>query len=165
MNLRKFFLAAAATLVAVTAWATTNYEYGADEYVTITSGISPDGRVAITAHGEGELGIDDFHLYLFDAANGKKIGPLEEIDDNLDTGAGAFVAKWKKDSSEATIIYRVDRHAPLKAMTYRFGKGRAFPLTRHPVDLRDNDPLARSFSESNKDARPERVFGRPKPRS
>src|SRR6185312_13398339 len=53
--------------------ATSNYEYGPDEYVTITNGISPDGKIAITAHGSGELGDDNFHLYLTDAATGKKI--------------------------------------------------------------------------------------------
>ncbi|MEO8615820.1 MAG: hypothetical protein ABI600_11825, partial [Luteolibacter sp.] len=35
------------------AHATANYQYGADEYVTITKGLSPDGRFAITAHGVG----------------------------------------------------------------------------------------------------------------
>ena len=36
--------------------ATWNYEYGPDEYVTVAKGISPDGKIAITAHGSGELG-------------------------------------------------------------------------------------------------------------
>lgn len=169
MNRRKLPLVTAVLalmLAAATAWATFNYDYGADEYVTISNGISPDGRMAITAHGEGEGGIDNFHLYLFDAAAGKKIGPLEEISEFLDTGAGAYGAKWKKDSSEATIVYRVDRHAPLKAMTYRFAKGRAFPLTRQPVDLRDNDPLVRFWGEHCSNPRPsDRSFGMPKPRS
>ncbi len=163
MNMRKLLLAAVLVLAAATAWATFNYEYGPNEYVTISNGISPDGRLAITAHGEGELGIDNFHLYLFDAVTGKKIGPLEEISETLDTGAGAFAAKWKKDSSEASVVYRVDRHAPLKAMTYRFAKGRAFPLTREPVDLRDNDPLLRHWGEQSSNPQsPERTFGTPK---
>jgi hypothetical protein len=33
------------------ALATSNYEYGPDEYVTVANGISPDERHAITAHG------------------------------------------------------------------------------------------------------------------
>lgn len=164
MNARKLLCAAVVLLAAATAWATFNYEYGADEYVTIYHGISPDGRLAITAHGEGELGTDHFHVYLFDAVAGKKIGPLEEIREVLDTGAGAYAAKWKPDSSEASIVYRVDRHAPLKAMAYRFAKGRAFPLTRQPVDLRDNDPLVRLYVESKDNQTPDRVFGMPKPR-
>ena len=165
MNLRKLLLAAVLLLAAATARATFNYEYGANEYVTIWHGISPDGRLAITTHGEGEYGTDRFHVYLFDAAAGKKIGPLEEIKDVLDTGAGAYAARWKKDSSEVTIVYRVDRHAPLKAMAYRFAKGRAFPLTRQPVDLGDDDPLVQLYVESSRgDQTPERTFGTPKGR-
>src|SRR5437588_11399419 len=52
--------------------ATWNYEYGPDEYVTVAKGISPDGKIAITAHGSGELGDEHFHLYLTDASTGKK---------------------------------------------------------------------------------------------
>ena len=57
------------------ALATSNYEYGTDEYVTVASGISPDGKFAITAHGTGYLGYDNFHLYLTDAITGKMIAP------------------------------------------------------------------------------------------
>jgi hypothetical protein len=57
--------------------ATSNYEYGPDEYVTIANSISPDGKIAITTHGSGELGDEDFYLYLTDVGTGKKIGPLE----------------------------------------------------------------------------------------
>jgi hypothetical protein len=85
-------------LSAISLRATSNYEYGPDEYVTVSNGISPDGKFAITAHGGGELGYDNFHLYLTDANTGKKIGPLEEIKETLDTGADAFAAKWSKDS-------------------------------------------------------------------
>ena len=44
---------------------------------------------------------------------GKKIGPLEEIKDNLDTGADAFYAKWSSDSKEVAIRYRIDRREAL----------------------------------------------------
>jgi hypothetical protein len=115
--------------------ATDNYTYGPTEYVTITDGQSPDGKYAITAHGEGDLGYDNFHLFLFDARTGKRIGPLEEIGGNLDTGAGSFCTLWSRDSGQVSIFYRVDRHAPIKEMTYRIAKGRAFPLTPAPVDV------------------------------
>lgn len=75
------------------------------------------------------MGYDNFYIYLFDALSGKRIGPLEEIVDPLDTGAGSYGAKWSQDSSEVTIVYRVDRHAPLKAMTYQLANGRAIPST------------------------------------
>ena len=110
---------------ATVALATSNYQYRPDEYVTIAKGISPNGKYAITAHGEGELGCDNFHIFLTDAVTGKKIGPLEEIVETLDTGADAFCAKWSKDSQQVVIIYRVDRHAPLKAVSYHIANGRA----------------------------------------
>ena len=112
----RFSIFASLLLFAVSsACATSNYEYGPHEYVTVSNGISPDGKLAITAHGGGELGYDNFHLYLTDATSGKKIGPLEEIVDTLDTGADAFAAKWSSDSQQVTIVYRVDHHArPLK---------------------------------------------------
>jgi hypothetical protein len=149
-------------LTGMAALATSNYEYGPDEYVTVNNGISPDSKLAIAAHGEGELGYGKFHLYLFDAITAKKIGPLEEIVDTLDTGAGAFAAKWAHDSSEVIIIYRVSRHAPLKSMTYRLAKRRAIPVTKKPVDVQDNlydSPLVRFWRESKS---PNRIFGTPK---
>lgn len=150
---------------ATTALATFNYEYGSDEYVTISNGISPDRKLAIAAHGEGDMGYDHFHLYLFDAAGGKKIGPLEEIVEGLDTGAGAYGAKWSKDSSEVTIVYQVDRHAPLKSMTYRLSKGRAIPATKEPIDATD-DKLVQFWGACCSNPKPpEKTFGTPKQRN
>jgi hypothetical protein len=114
--------------------ATSNYEYGADEYVTVASGLSPDGKFAITAHGTGYLGYDNFHLYLTDAISGKTIGPLEEIIDTRDTNADSFAAKWSADSREVTIVYRVGR--PLKAATYRIDHRRA-RCVKGPFDVKE----------------------------
>ena len=97
----------------------------------VANGISPDERYAITAHGGGQLGYDNFHLYFTDAMTGKNIGPLEEIVETLDTSANAFSAKWSSDSKQVIIIYRVDRHAPLKAVTYRVA-GRRARCTKGP---------------------------------
>jgi hypothetical protein len=149
---------------AATAFATFNYDYGTDEYVTISNGISPNHKFAITTHGEGDMGYDNFHVYLFAADTGKKIGPLEEIVDTLDTGAGAFGAKWSKDSTEVTIVYRVDRHAPLKSMTYHFLKNRAIPATKKPVDVKV-DEVIKFWGEFCSDSKPpEKTFGTPKRR-
>jgi len=149
-------------IVTTTAFATFNYEYGSDEFVTISNGIAPNGKLAITTHGEGDMGYDHFHLYLFNAEVGKKIGPLEEIVEILDTGAGAFGAKWSNDSSEVTIVYRVDRHAPFKSITYRFSKGRAIPATKHPVDVTD-DTLIKFWGDHCSNSKPpEKTFGTPK---
>ena len=151
-------------LISASALATFNYYYGPDEYAAISNGISPDRKLALTTHGEGELGYGKFHVYLFDAVTGRKIGPLVEITETLDTGAGAFGAKWAGDSSEVTIVYRVDRHAPLKAMTYRLAKGRATPLTRKPVDVRDG-ALIKFWGDYCSDSKPpEKTFGTPKRR-
>jgi len=124
-----------ATLLVSSALATSNYEYKKGEYLPITRGVSPNKKWAIKAHGEGDLGYDNFHLYLVDATTDKIIGPLAEIVDSLDTGAEAFVATWSEDSARVMIIYRVDRHAPLKAIIYKLAKGRAFPETKKPFDV------------------------------
>ncbi len=51
--------------------------------------------------------------------------PLQEIKETLDTGADAFAAKWSDDSQQVSVVYRVDRHAPLKAVSYRIVGRRA----------------------------------------
>ena len=107
-----------------TALATSNREYGPNEYVVVEGGLSPDHKYSIAAHGGGELGYDHFHIYLMNAATGKKIGPFEEIKDTLDTGADAFYAKWSANSTEVAIRYRIDRREALE-VRYRIGNGRA----------------------------------------
>jgi len=149
-------------LPVISALATWNYEYGPDEYVTIANGISPDGKIAVTAHGSGELGYDNFHLYLTDAITGKKIGPLEEIKEFLDTGAGAFGAQWSKHSQQVTIVWRVDRHEPLTAITYRIN-GRRAEKIKGPFNVRDGDALEKFFiKECSGDGKPSpKIFGTP----
>ena len=67
-----FFYLSVPLFFATGVLATSNYEYGTDEYVTIAKGISPNGKYAITAHGEGELGDENFHLFLTDAVAGRE---------------------------------------------------------------------------------------------
>ena len=112
------------------ALATSNQEYKPNEYAVIDGGLSPDRKYSIAAHGNGELGYGNFHIYLMNAVTGKKIGPLEEIKDNLDTGADAFYAKWSSDSKEVAIRYRIDRREAVE-VRYRIDKGRAY-LIRGP---------------------------------
>ena len=104
--------------------ATSNYEFKPDEFVVITNGRSPDGKYSIAAHGQGDLGYDNFHLYLMDASTGRKIGALEEIKDPLDTGPDAFSAEWSADSRQVSITYRVDRREVVM-VRYRIENGRA----------------------------------------
>jgi hypothetical protein len=106
------------------AQATSNYAYKPGEYVVVADGLSPDGQYSIATHGEGELGYTKFHVYLMNAKTGKTIGPLQEIKDNLDTGADAFRATWSADSRRVLIRYRIDRHVSV-SIQYRIEKGRA----------------------------------------
>lgn len=152
----------AVLLAATLAFATDNYEYGPDEYVTIARGISPDGKYAITAHGDGEDGYENFHIYLTDAQTGKKIGPLEEISKILDTGAGAYVALWSADSSKVTIVWRWSRQDPFLSITYWIRDRRAIPVTKAPVD---SDELGEIWSGNCANSAPTpRRFGMPKER-
>jgi hypothetical protein len=108
--------------------ATSNRTYKPGEFVVVVDGRSPDGHYSIAAHGDGELGYDNFHIYLMDAGSGRKIGPLEEIKDTLDTGADAFHAEWSADSHKVSISYRVDRHVEV-TVRYRIENGRAYRLS------------------------------------
>jgi hypothetical protein len=146
--------------LSASASATNNYEYGINEYVTIAQGISPDGKWAITAHGQREYGYDDFHLYLTDARTGKNVAPLKEIVKILDTGAGSYAAKLSKDSSTVTIVWRWSRHDPFLSMTYRIKGRRAVPLTKAPVE---SDELGTYWSENCSGVKQSpRRFGTPK---
>ena len=145
------------TLFLPVARATSCYDYGANEYVTIAKGLSPDGKYAITAHGGGPYGYEHFHIYLTDAIIGKKIGPLEEIVETLDTGAGAFCAAWSPDSGQVVITYRISRHEPLKSVTYRIANRRAY-LISGPENATDEQ--TKSWGAQCSTSQPsERVFG------
>lgn len=164
---KSFFIPVVAVIAFVwspmLALATSNYEYGADEYVTITKGLSPDGRFAITAHGKGEYGYGNFHLYLTDAVTGRRIGPLEEVDPILDTEAGAFGAIWSKDSSSVTIVWRWSRHDPFKSIAYQISPKGASPRTQKAVDLDKDSKLIEFWSKSCSGNTPtEKRFGTPK---
>lgn len=140
------------------AFATSNYEYGRDEYVTVATGISPNGQYAITAHGGGKLGYDNFHLYLTDVRTGKNFGPLKEIIKTLDTGANSFSAKWSSNSKHVIIIYRVDRHAPLKAVKYRIALRRARCI-KGPFDV-TSEEIAKYWRDHSSGTAPSpKTFG------
>ncbi|MEP6671550.1 MAG: hypothetical protein ABJF10_20475 [Chthoniobacter sp.] len=161
---RRFVLRCALVLTTSTstlALATSTYEYGANEYVTIEKGLSPDRKYAITAHGGSEAREERFHIYLTDAVTGKKIGPLEEIGEFLDTGADAYCAKWSKDSDQVTIIYRIDRHEPLKVYSYHIANRRA-SLIKGPTDAtKEQAAYWAKQCGSDNPAPPEKVFGTP----
>jgi hypothetical protein len=138
MNFRKlllWFTLAITLLISGRAGATSNYEYKPDEYVVISDGRSPDGKYSIAAHGEGELGDENFHLYLMNAETGQKIGILDKVKDTLDTGADAFYARWSADSREVAIRYRIDRREA-RMVRYRIEQGHA-RLLNGPAKVKD----------------------------
>jgi hypothetical protein len=153
-SLRRLALATWFCIIAAgaPAQATSSYTYAKDEYVTVTNGAAPDHRYAIAAHGNGELGDVDFHLYLMAEPGHRVIGPLEEVKDILDTGPTAYTAEWSADSRHVALLYRSDRH--ITAMNlYRIEHGRAYPISG-PTLLRtivgrfglpDLDVRSRSF--------------------
>ena len=155
----RFLLLASLLLMPATfVRATSNYEYGKDEYVTVNTGISPNGELAITAHGNGELGDEDFHLYLTDATTGKNLGALKEVEETLDTGADAFAAKWSKDSQQVAIVYRVDRRE-LKAVVYRVADGQARCL-KPPFEVAEKDEIAKYWQTHTSNPSPSpKIFG------
>jgi hypothetical protein len=159
MTLRRLVLVLLALmLTSSVSLATSNYEYGPDEYVTVARGISPDGKLAITAHGAGDLGYENFHLYLTDAITGKNLSSLKEIVDTRDTGAGAFKAKWSLDSRQVTIIYRVGR--PLKAVIYRIGHREAHRV-KGPFDVKSEDLMRYWQSDSLHSSPRQKILGTP----
>jgi hypothetical protein len=144
------------------AHATGTHEYGRDEYVTVSAGLSPDGKFAVTAHGSSNYdGYHGFHLYFTDAITGKKIGVLKEVVDSLNTNAANFAAKWSSDSQQVTIVYQVGRHVPLKAISYRL-VGRHLRRIKGPFDVDYDDALGVYWGSPTFGPAPDpKVFGTP----
>ncbi len=93
--------------------ATANYAYKKNEYPVIAGGSAPNKLLSIASHGDGELGDDNFHLYLMAEPAHKIIARLESIgpDNVLDTAADAFHAEWSADSRHVAVHFRSDRHS------------------------------------------------------
>ncbi|MBK1884230.1 hypothetical protein JIN85_17555 [Luteolibacter pohnpeiensis] len=142
-------------------FATAEYDYGADEYITIAKGLSPDGSFAITAHKD--YGVDNFHLYLTNARTGRRIATLQEVDPTLDTAAFAFGAIWSDESSSVTLVWRWSRHNSLKSMTYKISQNGALPITKKSIDLDIDSKLVDFWSKNCSGESPtEKRFGTPK---
>jgi hypothetical protein len=117
----------AASLTASPARATSVYEYAKGEYVVIDGGIAPNKQLSLAAHGAGEFGSDDFHLYLMDEPVHRKVSVLDGITNNLDSGPTAFHAEWAPDSRHVAIAYRIERHVTINLL-YRIERGRAIGI-------------------------------------
>lgn len=125
--LRVSFTVAILFAVRCVAFATSNREYGANEYDTVLRGDSPNGRYTIAAHGEGCLGYTNFHLYLIDQKSRNPISALIEPIEPVDTGADAYYADWFPDSRRVSITFRAERHIAFK-VTYLIQDGRLIEL-------------------------------------
>ena len=108
--------------------ATSFHTYGKDDYARVGDGMAPNKKYSIAAHGHGEDGDEDFHLYLMEEPGHRKIGPLEEIKSILDTAPEAFQAKWSANSRFVALLHRADRHL-IELHLYRIENGRAYPIT------------------------------------
>lgn len=103
-------IALLATMASTQVHATSNHGYKKHEYPVIGGGRAPNGRLAIAAHGEGDDGYDDFHLYLRASRRIVQSLPAIESKDILDTSPEAYDAAWSPDSRRVAITFRNSRH-------------------------------------------------------
>jgi hypothetical protein len=66
MNIRHLLLAitALSAFIAAPARATDSHDYARDEYAIIRDGLSPNRHFSLAAHGDGDGGSDNFHVWL-----------------------------------------------------------------------------------------------------
>ncbi len=136
-------IAVLAFLAASPAGATSNYQYGKDEYVVIEDGLAPNKRLSIAAHGSGEFGDEDFHVWLMAEPGHKRLAVLDDMTcptDGvsracLDSGANAFHAAWAPDSRHVAVSFRTNRHM-LQLNVYAI-EGRRAVLLRGPSLFRE----------------------------
>jgi hypothetical protein len=133
--------------------ATDNHEYGKDEYAVIRDGLAPNRRLALAAHGEGEVGDGNFHVWLMAEPAHRKIVVLEGVGENniLDTGPASYHASWSGDSRSVAINFRSSRHI-VELNLYRIEDRRARQVTGPTLfqeaagrDVSDDDDLRSSI--------------------
>ena len=148
-------LSALLALGSVPARATDSHDYGKDEYVIIRDGMAPNKQLSLTAHADGEGGVENFHVWLMAEPAHQKIMALDDIssDNNLDTGPNAYHAQWRADSRSVAVLFRHGRHE-MQLNLYRIEGRRAY-LVRGPSlfrqvigrDVNDDDDLRRSVPQ------------------
>lgn len=135
--LRLGSLAILACLVAAPAGATSEHQYGKNEYAVIRHGLAPNRELSLASHGAGELGDDDFHVWLMAEPAHRKVVALDDIasDNNLDSDPDAYHAFWSKDSSRVAVAFRRSRHE-VQLNLYRV-QGRRIHLLSGPDLFRE----------------------------
>ena len=152
--LRRAILALLLALAVSPAFATAEHQYAKGEYAIIQNGRAPNGKLSIAAHGEGEIGNDNFHVYLMAEPGHRRLAVLDDIssDNNLDTAPDAYHAAWSPDSRTVAVSFRSERHI-VTLNLYAIERGRTRLLegpdlfrdaTRRNVD-RKTDGDMRSF--------------------
>lgn len=152
--LRCCAVAACLALAAFAARATSNHHYAKGEYGIIRDGLAPNKQVSLASRGEGELGDEDFHVWLMAEPAHRKIVKLDDIssDNNLDTDPDAYHAFWSKDSRHVGVAFRSSRHE-VTLNLYNV-EGRAISLVTGPDlfkevthrDVTDDDNLRQRIS-------------------
>jgi hypothetical protein len=106
-------LVALLAFAALPARATSEHDYAKDEYAIIGTGLAPNKRMSLAAHGDGDSGRDGFHIWLMAEPAHRRIAALDDINssNNLDTGPDAYHAAWSADSRHVGVYFRTDRHA------------------------------------------------------
>ena len=119
------------------ACATDEHTYAKDEYGIIRDGLSPDKKMSLASHGDGDGGNENFHVWLMAEPLHRKLARLDDIGsgNNLDTGANAYRAVWAPDSRHVAVIFRSDRHV-LELNLYSVENGRT-QLISGPSLFRD----------------------------
>jgi hypothetical protein len=117
-------------LAVVPARATDEHTYGKDEYGIIRDGLSPDKKMSLASHGDGEGGNENFHVWLMAEPLHRRLVRLDDIGsgNNLDTGPNAYRAVWAPDSRHVAVNFRSDRHV-LELNLYAVENGRAHPVS------------------------------------
>jgi hypothetical protein len=92
--------------------ATDSHDYGKGNYPIIRDGLAPNKRFSLAAHGGGDGGTGNFHVWLMAEPAHRRIAALAGIgaDNNLDTGPDSYRAAWSSDSRHVAVSWRSERH-------------------------------------------------------
>jgi hypothetical protein len=143
-----------ACLALAPAGATSNHEYAKGEYGVIRDGLAPNKQLSLASHGEGELGDDNFHVWLMAEPAHRKIMALDSIsgENNLDTAPEAYHAFWSKDSRRVGVAFRSSRHE-VTLNLYRIEGRRAYLIKSPDLfteamgrEVKDEDGLRQRIS-------------------
>src|SRR5258707_15537641 len=94
MKTRRILSALVTSLLAFAvapAGATNEHEYAKGEYAIIRDGLAPNKALSLAAHGDGDGGRENFHVWLMAEPAHRRIVALDDINhsNNLDTGPNA----------------------------------------------------------------------------